>query len=166
METTKVNSLSDDLFGNFVEPTKSDIENLEERFQRERLEWNNKIAEMSKSLKNVYSMQDLMLTIYTERQLCIEYYNYILSLLITINKKYRKDFADKHKYYTYNSQERFTSETLKSNRILADLGDLVEQKDRLELHSKFMYSTVESIDKIIWAVSQRIKLEELSRGIK
>jgi hypothetical protein len=139
-------------------------ETLENRFSRERLEWSGKIKDMSSQLKNVVQVGELMTSIYTERQRALEYYHYIISLLIQINKKYNKGYSDKWKFYTYQGNERFPNESAKNMRIQSELGDLKEKRELLDNHAKFMNSTVSTIDNIIFGIKTRVDIEQIARG--
>lgn len=142
----------------------SDKETLDNRFSRERLEWSGKIKEMSSQLKNVIQVAELMTSIYTERQRALEYYHYIISLLIQINRKYTKSYSDKWKFYTYQGNERFPNETAKTMRIQAELGELKEKREALDNHSKFIDGTIKTIDNIIFGLKSRIEIEQIARG--
>ena len=105
-----------------------------------------------------------MVTLYSERQRVVEYYHYLLSLIININKSYRKQYAVKYDFYTNKSQSRFPNESTKNNHILAELEDLVLKKDLLELHAKFMLETLKTVDHIIWGCQRVIEIEKIKRG--
>jgi hypothetical protein len=137
---------------------------LSKRFQKERTDWSVKINDMNKKLNNMETVQTLLLEIYTERQRAVEFYHYLISLLIDINKKYRKEYMLRYEYYTYQSQQRFPNENLKTQKILTDIEEIVEKKDLLEVHSKFIENTIKSIDGLIWAITRRIEIEQISRG--
>jgi predicted restriction endonuclease len=79
-------------------------------------------------------------------------------------KEYRKEYMKKYQFYTYQSQERFSNESLKTQKILTDLEDIVFKKDLLETHSKFIQESIKTIDNIIWATKTRVELEQISRG--
>lgn len=142
----------------------SEKETWEKRFFDERIQWTNRVRQLSEYLKNVMKISELMATIYTERQLAAEYYHYLISLLIKINRTYRKGYADKYEFYSYKSQKRFPNETTKNNQILSELADIVERRESLENHSKFMDTTIKSIDNIIYAIKSRIEIEQIARG--
>ena len=137
---------------------------LEERFADERLEWSEKIAHIGNKINNIMEIPELMTTLYTDRQRAIEYYHYLISLLIGVNKTYRKAYADRHDFYTLKSQIRYPNETTKHNRILVDLAELVEKRETLENHSKFILQTSTTVDNIIYAIPRRIEIEQISRG--
>jgi len=160
-----------DNFDEFLNPepettheNKSDKETLEARFERERISWGGKIKAMSGKLSKTLLVAELMTEVYTERQIALEYYHYIISLLVKVNKAYNKSYSEKYKFYTYQSQERFPNETSKNMRILAELADLKEKREILDNHSKFMDGTIKTIDNIIFGMKTRVDVEQIARG--
>jgi len=145
---------------------KNKDESLEERFEKERLDWSSKIDFMSKKLQKVFELNDLMTIVYTERQRLVEYYYYLLSLLSKVNRQYRKEYAIKYEYYSFGQQIRFPNETSKNNKILSELDEIIRKKDALEIQVKFIDSTIKSIDHVIWAISKRIELENIKYKIQ
>jgi hypothetical protein len=115
-------------------------------------------------MKDVFKVSELQTTIYTERQRAVEYYYYLLTVLSKVSKAYRKQFAEKYDYYSFKSQIRFPNEKVKEIQILSELGDIVEKRETLDNHSKFMNSTIESIDKLIYGIKYKVEIEQISRG--
>jgi hypothetical protein len=147
-----------------INPDVKPDESLEDRFSRERLEWSEKIAQISLQMKNIMAIAELMTTLYTERQRAVEYYHYIISLMNGLNKSYNKAYAEKYDYYTTKSQIRYPNETTKMNKIRVDLADIIEKRQALENHSKFIDRTIGTIDNIIFAIPKRVEIEQISRG--
>ena len=139
-------------------------ESLEERFAREREEWSEKIAQISKKMKQVFDIPELMTTLYTERQRAAEYYHYLITLIIGMNKKYNAAYAERYDYYTTKAQVRYPNESTKHNRILVDLQDMVEKREMVNNHSKFIDKTIGTLDNIIFAIPKRVEIEQISRG--
>lgn len=139
-------------------------ESLEERFAREREEWSEKIAQISKKMKQVFDIPELMTTLYTERQRAAEYYHYLITLIIGMNKKYNAAYAERYDYYTTKAQVRYPNESTKHNRILVDLQDMVEKREMVNNHSKFIDRTIGTLDNIIFAIPKRVEIEQISRG--
>lgn len=139
-------------------------ESLEDRFARERLEWSEKIAEVSKKMKGIFEIPELMTTLYTDRQRAVEYYHYLITLLIGMNKKYNAAYAEKYDFYTNKVQIRYPNESTKHNRIMVDLGDIVEKRSAIDNHSKFIDRTIGTLDNIIFAIPKRVEIEQISRG--
>lgn len=143
---------------------KSEKETLQARFDRERIEWSAKIKGMSSKLSKVLSTAELMTEIYTERQRALEYYHYLISLLIRINKNYNKSYSDKYKFYKYEAQERLPNDKLIQIRVNAELEDIKEKREIMDNHAKFMDGTVKTIDNIIFGIPKRVEIEQISRG--
>ena len=143
---------------------KPEEETLEDRFAREREEWSEKIAQISKKMKQVFDIPELMTTLYTERQRAAEYYHYLITLIIGMNKKYNAAYAERYDYYTTKAQVRYPNESTKHNRILVDLQDMVEKREMVNNHSKFIDKTIGTLDNIIFAIPKRVEIEQISRG--
>lgn len=147
-----------------INPNVTLEKSLEERFFKERLEWNDKIEEMSGRMRKILEIPELMTYLYTERQRAVEYYHYLISLLININRQYRVQYSEKWDYYTSKSNIRYPNETSKDMRIKKDLADLLEKREILENHSKFILACVQTLDNIIFAIPRRIEIENIARG--
>lgn len=139
-------------------------ESLEDKFARERLEWSGKVDEMSQQMKSVLRVSELMTNIYTERQRCVEYHHYLISILVKINKEYRKHYAERWDFWSYKSQIRYPNNTALDNKIKTELADVLEKRELIDNHSKFMDKTVSTIDNLIYAIPKRIEIEQISRG--
>ena len=137
---------------------------IEQKFAKERLEWSQKIQDMSNQLKQVMALKELMVVIYTERQRSIEYFHYLITLLNRVNITYRKQYADKFEHYSFASQKRFPNETSKNNQILSEMKEVIVNKDALSNHAKFMEGTQKTIDSLIYGIKYRIEIEQISRG--
>jgi hypothetical protein len=165
-----MNDLIPENFDDFMKPEpetgeeKTEKETLEVRFSGERLSWSTKVKEMSGKLKKALDVAELMTEIYTERQRALEYYHYLISLLIKINKNYRKAYAERHEYYSYKSQKRFTNEPSKNNQIQTDLEGTVEKREMLDNHAKFMDGSIKTMDSLIFGMKTRIDIEQIARG--
>jgi len=156
-----------DSFDEFLKEEKVDSEekkSLANTFEEERATWTDKITGLSKRLKKIEDIADLQVSLYTERQLCLERYHYLMSLLITINKKYKREYAIKYDYYSNGSQVRYPNETIKNNKILSDLEDLVYKREQLENQYKFIDGTVKTLDNLIYGIKYRIEAEQIMRG--
>ena len=137
---------------------------LVEKFAEERLEWKNKIDDMSQRMKKVFELNELMTIVYSERQRAVEYYYYLLSLLIKINKVYKLNYSKKYDYYSFSSQKRFPNERTKELTIEVELSDILEKRQMIDNHAKFMDRTIGTVDNIIYGIKYRIEIEQISRG--
>jgi hypothetical protein len=150
-------------FFNDVEKPK---ETLEEQFLREREEWTSKIKTMSAKIKNVHDMPILMTELYSERQICLDYYHYLISIMATLNKKYRADYSARYDYWSFQSQIRYPNDSAKNYKILSELSDIVSKREAVENHSKFIADTKSTIDNLIYGVKYRVEIEQIIRGNK
>jgi hypothetical protein len=139
---------------------------LDAQFERERMKWEGIVREMSLQMKRIASVGELMTTIYTDRQQAVEYYHYLLSVLIQLNAKYRKEYAEKYDFWTTKSQIRYPNETTKVNKILSEMSDISQKKEKVENHANFMKNTISTIDNIIYAIPRRIDIEQMIKGDK
>mgnify|MGYP000860497247 CR=1 FL=1 len=147
-----------------LHPNLKNEETLEERFARERKEWDAKVAELSSKMNKLVELPSLMTTLYTERQRAVEYYHYLMSLLIGMNKRYNAAYAERNDFYMFKSQVRYSSEGAKHNRILVDLADMVEKREIMQNHARFIEKTVGTLDNIVYAVPRRVEIEQIMRG--
>lgn len=137
---------------------------LVDKFAEERLEWGNKITKMTNQMKSLGAVSELMTEIYTERQICVEYYHYLIGVLIKINKAYRLQYSNRHDFWTFTSQIRYPNENSKNNKILTELADIHEKRELVENHSKFIQNTLATLDNLIYAIPRRIEIENIARG--
>jgi hypothetical protein len=167
MEET-VQPIIPDSFDDFIKenpPENKDREDtMEVRFAKERVEWTEKVKNMSTMMRKIVDTAELMTTLYTERQRGVEYYHYLLTLLSKINKTYRKQYAEKFDFYTYQTQKRFPNERSKEIQIMADLAPTISLRDQIENHSKFIDKTVGTMDNIIFGIKSRVEIEQILRG--
>jgi hypothetical protein len=139
-------------------------ESIDEQFERERKEWGEKIANMNKLMKGIGPVSELMLEVYTERQICLDYHHYLISKLISINRKYRLKYDERWNYWSFISQIKYPNNAALGNKIQSELGDIVEIRELLDNHIKFMEKTTGTIDNLIYAIPKRIEIEQITRG--
>lgn len=139
---------------------------IDQQFENERLKWEGVVKSMSSQLKRIASVGELMTTIYTERQQAVEYYHYLLSVLIKLNAGYRREYAEKYDFWTTKSQIRYPNESTKVNKILSEMVGITMKKEKVENHANFMKNTIAGIDNIIYAIPRRIEIEKMINGDK
>lgn len=137
---------------------------LDEKFAKERLEWSSKIASMSKKIRGVSELNELQVDLYTERQIAVEYYHYLISVLSQVNKSYRKQWAEKFEFYTTKADIRYPNEKKKELKILSDISDIVGKREAIDNHSKFIDNTIKTIDNLIYGIKYRIEIEQIKNG--
>jgi len=139
-------------------------ESIDERFSRERLEWSEKIADMSDKMRDVFKVAELQTTIYTERQRAVEYRHYLISFFSKINRRYKSQWVEKYDHYSYKSQKRFPNEKTKELQILSEMSEIVSMREAIDNHIKFVDSTIDTIDKLLYGVKYKVEIEQMSRG--
>lgn len=176
-EITEIPSSFDDFFKNEKNEKSNNTQNqdddkkenkeileLNEKFEFQRHEWDNKINKMSHDIKSLSGVLLLQNYIYSERQKIIDEYHFFKSTYIKLNKKYRKEFAKRHDYYTWHSQRRYPNEKVKTNKILVDLEEIYTKKEILGSHLDFLLKTTQTIDNLIYGIKYRLEIEQLNRG--
>jgi putative ABC transport system permease protein len=79
---------------------------------------------------------------------------------------WKKQYAAKYNSYKVNSQIRYNSDAAINAQIAADLADITYKLTLLENHAKYMQETIKTIDNLIYAISNRIRIEELIQNVK
>jgi len=157
-----------DNFDDFINSDKSNNDDkkltIETKFKNERNDWTNKIKSMSNRLKIISDVQELMTDIYTNRQIAVEYYHYLISILSKINKEYRSEWTIKYDYYTYKSQKRFPNEKTKELQILSEISEILQKREAIDNHSKFILDTKNTLDNLIYGIKYRIDIEKIKNG--
>ena len=139
---------------------------LEEYIAQHQQQWSNVISEMNGMMKKFTDLPDLQMTIYSKRQNALDYYFNLLYQISAMSKEYKKQYAAKYNNYKVNSQIRYNSDTAINAQIAADLADVSYKLTLLENHSKYMQETIKTIDNLIYAISNRIRIEELVQNVK
>ena len=139
---------------------------LEEYITQHQQQWSNVISEMNSMMKKFTNLPDLQMTIYSKRQNALDYYFNLLYQISAMSKEYKKQYAAKYNNYKVNSQIRYNSDTAINAQIAADLADVSYKLTLLENHSKYMQETIKTIDNLIYAISNRIRIEELIQNVK
>lgn len=139
---------------------------LEEYIAQHQQQWSNVISEMNSMMKKFTDLPDLQMTIYSKRQNALDYYFNLLYQISAMSKEYKKQYAAKYNNYKVNSQIRYNSDTAINAQIASDLADVSYKLTLLENHSKYMQETIKTIDNLIYAISNRIRIEELIQNVK
>lgn len=141
-------------------------ETLEGYVHRHQDAWSACVAELNGGLKKFSELPDLLYVVYTKRQNAWDYYFELLYYITDMEKTYRKAYADRYNYYKTNAQIRYSSDLSIKMQIEADLGEELYKIEVLKNHSEYMKETIKTIDDIIYAISNRIKIEEMINQMK
>jgi hypothetical protein len=136
---------------------------LAARFRKEREEWISKIQDFSDNLRTVSQIGELMVEVYSQRQIAVEYSHTLMSHIIKINKIYREKKHEKYIYYTQNYDVRLDKDA-REGHIGYDLTEIIEKRDMVQNHLEYFRETIKTIDNIIFGIKHRISLEEYRRG--
>ncbi|NBO21947.1 hypothetical protein EBU94_01205 [bacterium] len=136
---------------------------LATRFRKEREEWISKIQDFSDNLRTVSQIGELMVEVYSQRQIAVEYSHTLMSHIIKINKIYREKKHEKYIYYTQNYDVRLDKDA-REGHIGYDLTEIIEKRDMVQNHLEYFRETIKTIDNIIFGIKHRISLEEYRRG--
>lgn len=139
---------------------------LEEYIAQHQQQWSNVILEMNNMMKKFTDLPDLQMTIYSKRQNALDYYFNLLYQISAMSKEYKKQYAAKYNSYKVNSQIRYNSDTAINAQIASDLADVSYKLTLLENHSKYMQETIKTIDNLIYAIINRIRIEEIIQNVK
>ncbi|MEG1142173.1 MAG: hypothetical protein RSE41_06990 [Clostridia bacterium] len=139
---------------------------LHERFNDERIEWTNKLKELAQKSRYLDKLTELQVDVISERQIAVDYYHHIKSVLISLNREFKVEYAKKYDFYTNGSNIRYPNESSKNAKIQSDLCSIIEKKDSLENHMSFMQETIKTIDNLIFGIKHRLSIEEFVRGLK
>lgn len=145
------------------ETASSKNEVLYARFAKERDDWTTRVSSLSERLKSIYDVAELLVDLYSQRQIAGDYGHELVSHTSRLNRIYRERKRERFMHYTQNFDLRLDKDP-KALFIDVDLAELVERREILQNHLDFMRETLRSIDTICYGVKHRISLEEYRRG--
>ena len=71
---------------------------------------------------------------------------------------------EKWNFWTFKSQIKYPNAAALTNKIQTELADLVETREALDNHIKFIDKTLSTVDNLIYAIPKRIEIEQITRG--
>ena len=143
---------------------------VEQKFDERRNYWFTWIQDMNESLRKTETIVNLQATIFTKRQEALENYHSLSSTLAKRVKIYKEKSANLYKEIRLMKTAQgastfmFTNEGAIREQIDAILSDEKYLIDIMESHLNYLDNTIKTIDGIIFAISNRIKLEEIKLG--
>jgi len=148
----------------------SKLQEIENKFSERRYYWMQWIDQMSKSLKSIDSVINLQSEVYIKRQEAVENYHSLAATVAKWSKKYKEDSARLYKEIRLMKTAQgastfmFTNESAIREQIDAQLSDDKYLIVILESHLGYLDNTIKTIDGIIYAINNRIKIEEIKIG--
>lgn len=151
-----------------INQTQQPQQSLEEMLAEQRTKWTKEIEELNNSMKSLVNVDELMNTIYTKRQSAVDYYYAMNSVILNQTKAYKNQYNtmfNNIKINGYNGM-RFTTDQSIARQVEVDLQDQKETIDQLVNQNAFIKETIATIDNIIYAIKDKIKIKEMLNGIK
>ena len=139
---------------------------LEDYILTHQQQWSAIIADLNGKMKHFAELVDLQNVIYSRRQDALDYYFGMLSKISSLSRDYKLKYSQKYNYYKTQAQIRYSSEAAINAQIDSDLKDDKYQIELLDQHTKYMLETIKTIDSIIYAINNRIRIEELINQVK
>ena len=139
---------------------------LEDYILEHQQKWSTLMTELNSKMKNFADLPDLQNVIYSRRQDALDYYFGMLSKISALTREFKTKYSQKYNYYKTQAQIRYSSEAAINAQIDADLRDDKYQIELLDQHAKYMLETIKTIDSIIYAINNRIRIEELINQVK
>lgn len=134
---------------------------LEEYILSHQTQWTEVVQEMTSKMKRLPDLPELLNMVYAKRQDALDYYFGLLAKISAMSRDHKQKYAEYYNYYKTQSQIRYSSDSAINAQISATLKDDEYNAELLENHAKYMQETIKSIDYIIYAITNRIRIEEL-----
>ena len=132
-------------------------------FERERSEWKEKIQVISLHIKNIKTVAEAQVDLFTTRQALLEYSYKLAQIVSKLSTKERQMRAKKLKEYTEGKDVRYGANE-KTALIEGDLSELTEKMELVEGHRKYIDQTIQTVDHMLYGIRRRIALEDYLRG--
>jgi len=150
-------------FPEYKPPAQEEPKDFAKMFERERSEWKEKIQVISLHIKNIKTVAEAQVDLFTTRQALLEYSFKLAQIVSKLSTKERQMRARKLKEYTEGKDVRYGANE-KTTLIEGDLSDLTEKMELVEGHRKYIDQTVQTVDHMLYGIRQRIALEDYLRG--
>ena len=150
--------------------TQNKFEPIEAKFTERRDYWIKWIEDMNNSLKSIDTVVNLQGVVYTKRQEAVENYHSLAATIAKYSKKYKENSARLYKDIRLMKTAQgaatfmFTTESAIREQIESQLSDDKYLIDIMESHLGYLDNTIKTIDGIIFAINNRIRIEEIKIG--
>jgi len=132
-------------------------------FEQERSEWKENIQVIALQMKDIKTLAKAQVDLFSQRQILLEYSYKLASIVTKLNSKLSSEKAKKLREYSERTDVRYGS-TEKNVLIEGDLTEISEKIELVEGHRKFLDQTVQTVDHMLYAIKNRIALEDYLRG--
>ena len=132
-------------------------------FESERREWKEKIQVIAIHIKNIKTVAEAQVDLFTTRQTLLDYSYKLAQIVSKLSTKERQMRAKKLKEYTEGKDVRYGANE-KTTLIEGDLAELTEKMQLVEGHRKYIDQTIQTVDHMLYGIKSRISLEDYLRG--
>lgn len=132
-------------------------------FEQERSEWKENIQVIALLMKDIKTVAKAQVDLFSQRQILLEYSYKLAGIVTKLNSKLSSEKSKKLREYSERTDVRYGS-TEKNVLIEGDLTDITEKIELVESHRKFIDQTVQTVDHMLYAIKNRIALEDYLRG--
>lgn len=150
------------------QPQQSQPQTIDEMLTEQRAKWTKEIEELNASMSSLVKVDELMNTVYSKRQSAVDYYYAMNNVILKQSKEYKASFNkmfNEIKINGFNGM-RFTSDQGIQRQVEVELQDKKELIDLLVSQNAFIKETIATIDNIIYAIKDKIKIKEMLNGMK
>lgn len=144
-------------------PAQEEPKDFSKIFETERREWKEKIEIISLHIKNIKTVAEAQVDLFTSRQTLLEYSFKLAEIVSKLSTKMRQTRAKKLKEYTEGKDIRYGANE-KTALIEGDISELIEKIELVEGHRKFIDQTIQTVDHMLYGIRQRVALEDYMRG--
>lgn len=143
-------------------------QSVDEILTEQRAKWTKEIDDLNASMASLVKVDELMNTVYSKRQAAVDYYYAMNNVILKQSKEYKASFNkmfNEIKINGFNGM-RFTSDQAIQRQVEVELQDKKELIDLLVSQNAFIKETIATIDNIIYAIKDKIKIKEMLNGMK
>lgn len=153
---------------NQTQPQVQQNQSIDEMLTEQRAKWTKEIEDLNASMSSLVKVDELMNTVYSKRQAVVDYYYAMNNVILKQSKEYKASFNkmfNEIKINGYNGM-RFSSDQGIQRQVEVELQEKKELIDLLVSQNGFIKETLSTIDNIIYAIKDKIKIKEMLNGMK
>ena len=153
---------------NQTQNTTQQPQTIDEMLTEQRAKWTKEIEDLNASMSSLVKVDELMNTVYSKRQSAVDYYYAMNNVILKQSKEYKTSFNNMFNNIKINGFNgmRFTSDQGIQRQVEVELQDKKELIDLLVSQNAFIKETIATIDNIIYAIKDKIKIKEMLNGMK
>ena len=147
--------------------TSAQSEELREQFAIMRQNWLEIVTNLNRQMERNETLEQLLNVVYTRRQEAVETYYTTYSIINKRASLYRTQYAAMYNRMKMGQNGiRYSTESAIQSQCESALSEEKSVIDELKNFADYMWETVRSIDNLIYAIPNKIKLIEIKNGLK